>query len=226
MDLQRARLQARKLWLAVALTGAASWVDAVGLVAASDVFVSFMSGNNTQAAVALTRLGYAEAGAVAIVVGLFLAGVVLGELLSLDGTGWRQPRVWLAEAALLWLALLGHWQAWESWAWLALLALAMGIHNAGLHPARGAAVRTYITGTIVQFGRALAELLRGRDARGELLANGAAWAGFAAGAVLGGLAAVYLDIRIALALPAAFASFMALASGIALGRLRRGAPPA
>lgn len=210
-----------RLWLAVLLTGAAAWVDAVGLVAAGDLYVSFMSGNNAEAAVSATRLDLGRAGEVAAVIGLFLAGVVLGELLCREGTGWRQVRVWLVEAALLWLALLGHLQAWPTGPWLALLALAMGMHNASLHPARGAAVRTYITGTIVQFGRAVAEALRGRPARAELVSNGAAWAGFAGGAILGGLVAVQAGIAFALAIAAAFATAMALAGAAALRRQRQ-----
>jgi len=209
--------------LAVALTAIAAWVDAAGFLVASDFFVSFMSGNSTHSVVSLARLDLGGAAIIGAVILLFLAGVVLGELLSLTGAGWRQPLVYLAEAVLLWLVAVALWQDWPVLLALPALALAMGVHNATLHPARGAAVRTYVTGTIVQFGRGLADMARGRGGRAEAAGNGLVWGCFLAGALLGGLAALVLGAAAALALPAAFATGMAALSAYALHSRQR--PP-
>lgn len=221
MAQQAAAEEPRIPGLAVLLTAMAAWVDAAGFLVASDFFVSFMSGNSTHATVSLARLDLGGAGIVGAVILLFLGGVVLGELLSLAGAGWRQPLVYLVEAGLLWLAVLALWRDWPAPLALPVLALAMGMHNATLHPARGAAVRTYVTGTIVQFGRGLADMLRGRGGGAEARTNGLTWACFLSGALLGGLAALVLGAAAALALPALITSAMAIQSARALWRGRR-----
>ncbi len=211
----------RHAGLAILLTALAAWVDAVGLVLAGDIFVSFMSGNSTQAVVALVQHGWSAAALVIAVVLAFLAGVILGEWVSLADGGWRQPRIYLLEAVLLWAALAALLLGVAPRDLLPPLALAMGVHNASLHPARGAAVRTYVTGTIVQLGRGLALMLRGRGGAAAVLDNGLTWLGFLAGGLLGGLAALYLGANAALLLPALAASAMAVVTAVARRRERQ-----
>ncbi|MEQ8346601.1 MAG: YoaK family protein [Sneathiellaceae bacterium] len=211
----------RNAGLAILLTALAAWVDAVGLVLAGDIFVSFMSGNSTQAVVALVQHGWSAAALVIGVILAFLIGVILGEWASLADGSWRQPGVYLLEAVLLWAVLAALSLGLEPRAALPPLALAMGVHNASLHPARGAAVRTYVTGTIVQLGRGLALMLRGQGGGAEVRDNGLTWLGFLAGGLLGGLAALYLGANAALLLPALAASAMAVVTAVAQRRERQ-----
>ncbi|MFC3226190.1 YoaK family protein [Marinibaculum pumilum] len=204
----------RQAGLAVLLTGMAAWVDAAGFLLAGDAFVSFMSGNNTELASSVAQGAWPGILLVGSVVLAFLAGVVLGECLSRPAGGWRQPRVYLADALLLCLALAGSLAAWPAGAVLPLLAAAMGVHNASLHPQRGAAVRTYITGTIVQFGRGLALFLMGRGGTAEMRENGTVWAGFVCGALAGGMVALHVGVAAALLVPALFTAGMGIASAV------------
>ena len=194
------------------LTGMAAWVDAAGFLLAGNAFVSFMSGNNTEIASSVAQGAWPGVLLVGSVVGAFLAGVVLGECLGRPAGGWRQPWVYLADTLLLCLALAGHLAGWPAGVLLPLLAGAMGVHNASLHPQRGAAVRTYITGTIVQFGRGLALFLMGRGGAAEMRENGTVWAGFVCGAVAGGLVALHVGVAAALLVPALFTAGMGIAS--------------
>ncbi len=68
--------------LAVALSGLAGFVDALGFITLGGVFVSFMSGNSTRLSVGLAEGTWGPAALTAGVIGLFLVGVVLGGVVA------------------------------------------------------------------------------------------------------------------------------------------------
>ena len=150
--------------LALLLAALAGWVDAAGVSGAGALFVSFMSGDTTQGAIAAAQLDWFRVVQVASVIGCFVTGVAAGELLDRPFGRFGPTVVLLAEAACL---ALGAWlpervPGMIPWTDLWFLAFAMGLQNATMHRAGGINVGlTYITGTLVQFGRAVAALLLG-----------------------------------------------------------------
>jgi uncharacterized membrane protein YoaK (UPF0700 family) len=169
--------------LAIALSGLAGFVDAVGFLSANGYFVSFMSGNSTRLGVALNA-GSRAALIPALLIGGFVCGVTMGALLAL-GAGDRRKPVILGTVAILLLIgaaarCLGHEAAM-----LAALVLAMGATNNTFQ--RGGEVTvglTYMTGALVRLGQGLALWLAGRAEPGWIQ-WGLLWAGLLIGAVLG-----------------------------------------
>lgn len=200
--------------LALALLAIAGWVDGVGYLQLGHLFLSFMSGNTTQMAVELGRGHWSAAGDIGILVGLFVLGVFLGTLAALAAGRWHLSVVLGLEAGLLVLALVLPTEP----AALPLAALpvvlAMGLQNAALVRlgTRNASL-TYVTGTLVNLGRELAQAVSGQGDRRAWLDSLALWLTMAVGAVLGALAFAWLGYY-ALALPAVAAATLAVALAI------------
>ena len=187
------------------LAGLAGMVDAVGFIRLRHLFVSYMSGNSTQFAVALGRGELRAAGGILILIVLFVAGAAGGQLLAHAG-GRRR----LAAVLVLVIALLAT-AAFFDTAPIPMV-LAMGALNAALHRAGNLPVSlTFVTGTLVRFGQGLGDVLAGRaDSRGWA-AQALPWLGLVAGAVLA--SAAYLRIGSAVAwLPVGIASLLLLGS--------------
>jgi uncharacterized membrane protein YoaK (UPF0700 family) len=166
--------------VAIALVAVAGWVDAAGYLQLGGLFVSFMSGNSTRLGVGLGHgqwLAAAEAGAI---IGVFVLGAFVGELIAI-ATGARHRRiVLLVEAVLLATVLILPHRAGEFSATAFPMALALGIQNAALHRVGNRKVSlTYVTGTLVRFGQQVAAQITGRGERG-------AWRGDLAAAGHGG----------------------------------------
>ena len=175
--------------LAIVLTGLAGWVDAVGFVHWHGLFVSFMSGNTTETAAAIgTDWGsFAESGGAILV---FVAGVVLGELIGPACGRFGRAAVLAVEAALLWASLASSLAGLGEPITASALALAMGVQNGSLHQVDGVGVSlTFVTGTLVKIGRGLAEALRGKTPLAAILPHLGLWSGLFVGAVLGAAAA-------------------------------------
>lgn len=192
--------------LALMLCGLAGWVDAVGVAHTGGVFLSFMSGNTTDLAIALMRFDQPRAVFIAAVIPLFVGGVVMGEAIDrLAGTRTGPCCVLGAEAA----ALACGAALYPDNALAYPLVLAMGIQNTAIHRTGGVRIGlTFVTGTLVQLGRCLAA--------GDLakaLQYAAVWLSLALGAA-GGAFTLSQSQVVALIAPAVFAACMAAVAAV------------
>lgn len=212
----------RSLGLSAALAAVAGFVDAVGFLDSGGLFVSFMSGNSTQGAVALVTESPVIALVSAGIIAAFVAGVTAGALVSARAS---RPQTWVVAGAAVTVALTavialgGSQTLWR----VALLAAAMGALNTlFIADGRARVAITYSTGTLVTLGLALGALLARRSPaawqRPLLL-----WSSLAAGAVVGG---VTHRLGSPIALGIAAAALLALAGVIASTTRSRSAPPA
>ena len=150
--------QARGLMLACLLAGLAGMVDAIGFLRLGHLFVSYMSGNSTQFAVALGRGRVTEAGSILWLIALFVAGAAGGQMIAHFSGRWHLTCV-LAMVAVLLAAAAVFGTAPEP------MVVAMGALNASMHRAGKVAVSlTFVTGTLVKFGQGLGDFLTRRGA--------------------------------------------------------------
>jgi uncharacterized membrane protein YoaK (UPF0700 family) len=174
------------LLLAMMLAGLAGMVDAIGLMRLGHLFVSFMSGNSTQFAIAVGRGDFDEAGQILLLIVLFVIGAAGGQLLA-HATGNRHLTAILAGVAAL-LAIAAVFDTAP-----VPMVLAMGGLNAAMRRAGHIPVSlTFVTGTLVRFGEGLGEFIATR-------ANGWGWAEQALpwlGLVTGGFLAAAVHLRI------------------------------
>lgn len=171
--------------LATCLAALAGFVDAVGFLLTGGLFVSFMSGNSTRLAVGISALAPVAALA-ALLIGSFVAGVVLGSLAAARRATIRKPLVLLLVALLIAISALldGTGQAIAR---LVPLAMAMGCANNVFQRDGDVTIGvTYMTGALVRLGQRLADALRG-GSRWGWLPYLQLWAGLLAGAILGAL---------------------------------------
>lgn len=206
------RVSRRGLALSLSLSLTAGYVDAIGFIETGGLFVSFMSGNSTQAGVDLWNGGASAAALPILLVASFVVGVAAGGVVV--GAQARR-RGWVvagAAAAVLACAIAGTLAPSIPWRF-ALLAAAMGALNTlFLADGRARVAITYATGTLVSLGLALADLVTGRSRtswRRPLLL----WGALTAGAAVGAAAHRWFPL---VALPAAAAGLGALAIVIAL----------
>nr|MCB7500632.1 DUF1275 domain-containing protein [Enterobacter roggenkampii] len=202
-------LTAPDRWLALLLAALAGYVDSLGFLHLGGVFVSFMSGNSTRLAVSLAEGRWQAAGAVAGVLALFVLGAMLGALVA-GGEGARsRSRVLAVEAFLLAGAAVAAGAGIAPVA-IGLMVMAMAVENSVfLRDGEVGVSLTYMTGTLVKTGHALAAAVRGGDPW-AFRPYMALWAGLAGGALLGAL--VYGRLGLDALWPAA-----AAAMGLALG---------
>lgn len=178
----------REIGLAAALSGAAGFVDAIGYMQLGGFFVSFMSGNSTRLGVGLGAGVMSEASRAAGLIALFVAGVIIGALVSRRGGGRRAPV--LIAVSLLLIAAAAAFSFDANALGIVCLALAMGSENAVFQRDGEVAVGlTYMTGALVKAGQRMALALTGGD-RWSWLPYALLWAALTAGAALG--AALFL----------------------------------
>lgn len=188
------------LSLVAGLSVLAGMTDAIGFMATGD-FVSFMSGNTTRLAVAISDGDLSLIGRLCALVVAFIVGNALGIVIS-RYSGRRAITLLLSLAAMLSLsALLPH-----AWQMLALLIgiVAMGMLNAVVEQVNGLPIGlTYVTGALSRFGRGLGRWLIGERRNGWRVQL-VPWTGMFLGAVLGalleqrmGLSALYFSATLA-----------------------------
>lgn len=184
------RYQRHHWFLAMALAALAGFVDAIGFLYTGGFFTAFMTGNSTRMSVGLFTRGEVAAIAAAMIA-TFVTGVVLG---SVAGQALpprtRLPLTIGGVTGLLALAA-GLAMAGKGTAAVGCTLLAMGMENTVFQREGQVSIGlTYMTGTLVKLGQALARIHR----RGEHWAwvpHLLLWAGLVGGAGLGVLA--YLD---------------------------------
>jgi len=208
---RRLRLQVLRgrvgLGLVAGLSVLAGMTDAIGLLALGD-FVSFMSGNTTRLAVAISDADLPLVLRLSAAVLGFVVGNALGVLLA---RGFRR-RAWpvlLVVAALL--AFAAAWPLAVTFPALLAATLAMGMINAVVEQVNGLPIGlTYVTGALSRFGRGLGRWLLGERRNGWRVQL-VPWAGMLLGAALGAWLEHHLGLQ-ALAGSCALACMLALVS--------------
>ncbi|WP_367084959.1 YoaK family protein [Pseudomonas sp. HOU2] len=179
------------LALVASLSVLAGMTDAIGFMASGD-FVSFMSGNTTRLAVAISDGDLGLTLRLTILVVTFVIGNALGIVIGRLG-GRRTLPLLLCIATLLCLAA-----AWPYDTQLpALLAaiIAMGMLNAAVEEVNGLPVGlTYVTGALSRFGRGLGRWMLGERRNGWRVQL-VPWSGMFIGAILGAVLEQHFGLR-------------------------------
>ncbi|WP_440522113.1 YoaK family protein [Sphingomonas sp.] len=176
--------------VAVLLSALAGFVDAVGFIASGGFFVSFMSGNSTRLGIGIMT----DRHAALLASGLILS-FVLGVMLAMLVRGRREGAAWnvlLLVGVALALAAALHRIAPTPWV-LPIVALAMGAENVAFAGQGQVVALTYMTGTLVRVGQALATAITGGD-RWGWAPLALMWAGLIAGGAMGAWAALSLGL--------------------------------
>ncbi|AWN15526.1 YoaK family protein [Salinisphaera sp. LB1] len=176
----------RERAIAIALTGLAGYVDALGFMTLGGYFIAFMSGNTTRLGVGAVR-SLSTAFVPAVVIALFVLGVMIGSLVNHRTGAWRRSAVMALVTGLLALAA-GFAGAGLIWGAVVCMALAMGAENTVFE--RNGEVSlgvTYMTGTLVKLGQRLMGVLLGGD-RWAWVWYFLLWVGLLSGTVLGSFA--------------------------------------
>lgn len=179
------------LALVASLSVLAGMTDAIGFMASGD-FVSFMSGNTTRLAVAISDGDPGLTVRLVILIATFIVGNALGVLVARLG-GRRALPLLLCIATLLCAAA-----AWPFDSQLpALLAaiIAMGMLNASVEEVNGLPVGlTYVTGALSRFGRGLGRWMLG-ERRSGWRVQLVPWSGMFIGAILGAVLEHHLGLK-------------------------------
>ncbi|HTU68938.1 MAG TPA: YoaK family protein [Candidatus Baltobacteraceae bacterium] len=191
--------------LGTALIAVAGCVDAIGFLRLNHLFVSFMSGNSTQLAIALVRGQHGKPGEVASIVALFVIGGVIGfALLRLAGAWGRSAVIALDAALLATAAALDR----GNFASIIPVVLAMGVQNAAIRRVGETQTNlTYVTGTLVLMSQKIVDAFSGP--RTAWLPYAIMWFSMIVGAALGAMLYGTFGLR-ALFLPAAAAAVLAI----------------
>lgn len=195
------------LLLVAGLSVLAGMTDAIGFMASGD-FVSFMSGNTTRLAVAISAGDGGLTARLVLLVATFIIGNALGVIVSRLSKRHALPLL-LSIGALLCSAALLPWS--DTLPALLAAIIAMGMLNAAVEQVNGVPVGlTYVTGALSRFGRGLGRWLMGERRNGwrmQLIP----WAGMFVGAVIGALLEQQIGLR-ALWVSGALAGSLGLAT--------------
>jgi oxalate decarboxylase len=210
----------RLLVMGLLMTLLAGFVDAIGYVSLGQLYLSFMSGNTTQWALALAVHNQGVVAWGTAVITTFLLGCTLGPLIALRA---RVPVAGvLGFEFLCCITALALTALTAGRVALLPIAAAMGAQNAAHRLIHGADTgRTFVTGTLVSLGRALAQGIRGRPFGAEALTNLSSWLAFVSGVIAGAVSLPALGLVNSLALAT---SGLAALAALAL-RLPEPPPP-
>jgi uncharacterized membrane protein YoaK (UPF0700 family) len=194
------------------IAGVAAYVDATGFLLYSGVYLSFMSGNSTRAAVLVARGDWQQLAPVAGVIPTFVLGVTLGTIMH--GIFKRQGQAMVLSIAGIALGLVA---ALENYGPAAgpndtrlglflTLAATMGLLNSMVQRVDKVSISlTFVTGTLVRLGSAVARQItnRGRsddgDQRVTIVVLTSIYFAFFLGGVSGGIAAALYGLRCTIA---------------------------
>ncbi|AUZ46442.1 YoaK family protein [Pseudomonas orientalis] len=195
------------LLLVAGLSVLAGMTDAIGFMASGD-FVSFMSGNTTRLAVAISAGDGGLTARLVLLVATFIIGNALGVIVSRLSKRHALPLL-LSIGALLCGAALLPWS--DTLPALLAAIIAMGMLNAAVEQVNGVPVGlTYVTGALSRFGRGLGRWLMGERRNGWRMQL-VPWAGMFIGAVIGALLEQQIGLR-ALWVSGALAGLLGLAT--------------
>ncbi|AXK52684.1 YoaK family protein [Pseudomonas protegens] len=195
------------LGLVACLSVLAGMTDAIGFMATGD-FVSFMSGNTTRMAVAISDGEPALVLRLMLLVATFVVGNALGVVVS-RLAGHRALPLLLSIGALL--CASAAWPFEQQLPALLAAIIAMGMLNAAVEEVNGLPIGlTYVTGALSRFGRGLGRWVLGERRNGWRVQL-VPWSGMFAGAVLGALLEQHLGLK-ALYVSGLFAALLGVAS--------------
>jgi uncharacterized membrane protein YoaK (UPF0700 family) len=195
------------LSLAASLSVLAGMTDAIGFMATGD-FVSFMSGNTTRLAVAISDGDLGTTSRLLLAIGTFVVGNALGIIVARLG-GRRALPLLLCIGTLLCAAAA--WPLASQLLTVVAAILAMGMLNAAVEQVNGLPVGlTYVTGALSRFGRGLGRWMLG-ERRDGWRVQLVPWAGMFIGAVIGALLEHRLGLN-ALLVSGALAAVLGLMS--------------
>ncbi|MGR4041390.1 YoaK family protein [Pseudomonas sp. 910_21] len=195
------------LGLVACLSVLAGMTDAIGFMATGD-FVSFMSGNTTRMAVAISDGELGLVLRLLLLVATFIVGNALGVVVS-RLAGHRALPLLLSIGALL--CASAAWPFEQQLPALLAAIIAMGMLNAAVEEVNGLPIGlTYVTGALSRFGRGLGRWMLG-DRRNGWRVQLVPWGGMFAGAVLGAILEQHLGLK-ALYVSGLFAALLGIAS--------------
>jgi uncharacterized membrane protein YoaK (UPF0700 family) len=204
------RYSSRIRVFAACLSGLAGFTDASGFTLSGGFFVSFMSGNSTRLGVGIIESAAQAVTASSLIVS-FVIGVAAGSVLGHKMRRARSAAV-LGTIGILLLLSAGFGSLHILPAALVLMAIAMGMENAIFEQDGQVRVGlTYMTGSLVKIGQAIAGIFLGRSSSG-LSGFILLWTCFVAGAVAGAATTARLGLG-AIWFSAAAAFLLALVSG-------------
>lgn len=196
---------------AISLAALAGYIDAIGFLATSGFFVSFMSGNTTRLGVGLGA-GTSEAGVAARLIFLFVGGVALGTLIGAHAGKWRRCAILLVISGVIALGAAFGLAGRAGPAAMAL-AVGMGMVNTVLGGGEARIGLTYMTGTLVKIGEGIAGMISGHKTL-EWLPNLLLWGGLMSGGWAG--AAAYGNWGARCLWAGVFAALLLAAAGAAV----------
>ncbi|MES1952109.1 hypothetical protein S4A8_14694 [Salinisphaera sp. S4-8] len=174
----------RERVIAAGLTALSGYVDAMGFIALGGYFVSFMSGNSTRLGVGLES-AWSKAALPAALIGLFVAGVMLGTLIGQRARHRRPSAVVAVVALLLGIAAICHDVGLGTLA-IMCMALAMGAENTVFERNGEVTIGlTYMTGTLVKLGQRITAALLGQGDRLAWAWYLMLWLGLVMGTLIG-----------------------------------------
>lgn len=163
----------------------AGYADTIGYLHLN-AFAGLMTGNTIFMGIELATSKYSQAASHAVIILMFLIGVILGRLMIRMGA-----KVWLALTFTSILLVICSF-AGTFWGAL-LLALGMGIQNPAANRFAGITLNhVFITGNLQKLGEELASWIwpaSGKQMKRESIIFALAWLGYAIGAAAGALAA-------------------------------------
>jgi uncharacterized membrane protein YoaK (UPF0700 family) len=177
----------RPLLVGLFLTVLAGWIDAVGFLRLGGLYASFMSGNTTQLGIFIGGRDWSDVGTPALLIALFVAGAFTSAFLDGLMIRWGVALSFALQSILLAAAAALSLSDAQPVLALAPLPMAMGLQNiCARRMTQGGAGITFVTGTLVRLGEALAAMALGRPSRWSRPAL--IWLAMVAGAVAGAVA--------------------------------------
>lgn len=200
---------------ATSMTLTAGFLDAVGYTNLAGLYVSFMSGNSTRFGIAIVQGDHQILLPCALVIASFVGGAFLGSLVGDIIDRFKLVVILTFEIALL-LSAIALSYGVDGYIGLLPVCIAMGMQNAAHESVAGVEIgKSFVTGFLFGFGKALAQSVRSQSGRTQVLVYGVSWASFLGGVTLGSLALAHLGLAAALSI--ACLVLGALAIGATLG---------